>query len=242
MDLIKANIENLTSLWNVGGATAGNLITTNLYAVSVVSEAEWPNKLWFHTNPERDELKSVLDQWMANDITIPIWEPIDHEQEVILRSYGFELKNELTGMSICLDRIAKADKDLHLIKVDDSQTAVVWSELFQEAFGYLIHPKTIALTMDKIDYFIGSSEGENIGTAVLFQRDEQVVGIHSMGVVPAHRRKGHANNLLINVLSLAQAKGGKYATLQASSMGKGLYLKTGFSEDFQLKNFKKLIK
>ncbi|MEP2025874.1 MAG: GNAT family N-acetyltransferase [Reichenbachiella sp.] len=242
MDLIKANIENLTSLWNVGGAASGNLIATEEYSVSVVSDSEWPNKLWFHKNPERNELKSVLDQWKANDITIPIWEPIDHEQEVILRSYDFELKNELTGMSICLDRIAKANNDLRLIKVNDSKTAVVWSELFQEAFGYLIHPKTIALTMDKIDYFIGKSEGENIGTAVLFQRDEQVVGIHSMGVVPAHRRKGHANNLLINVLSLAQAKGAKYATLQASSMGKGLYLKTGFSEDFQLKNFKKLIK
>ena len=91
--------------------------------------------------------------------------------------------------------------------------------------------------MDRVDYLIGIHGSQSIGTAVLYRDSPNLAGIHSIGVVPDHRRKGYAEDLLNHVLILAKKQGAIYATLQASSMAKGLYLKTGFREDFRLKNF-----
>jgi predicted acetyltransferase len=58
-----------------------------------------------------------------------------------------------------------------------------------------------------------------------------------MGVIPSQRRKGYAEELLIHMMNIGRMKGAKYATLQASDMGKRLYLKTGFQQDFIIKTF-----
>jgi len=64
-----------------------------------------------------------------------------------------------------------------------------------------------------------------------------VAGIHSMGILPAQRRKGYAEEILIHMLHAAKLEGAAYATLQASEMGRGLYAKMGFQQDFQIKTF-----
>lgn len=58
-----------------------------------------------------------------------------------------------------------------------------------------------------------------------------------MGVIPAMRRKGLAEQMMRRILNQSLAQGFRYAMLQASAMGKGLYQKLGFTEQFVLKNY-----
>ena len=237
MDLITANINNLTSLWSLAGSKDGQFLDDENFAISTVSESEWPNKLWFHRPPTQELLEEILDRCEREGITIPIWQNI--APEGLLKSHGFSIKNELTGMSLQLKGIQNRPHRLSFQKVSDANSATLWSKLFHKAFGYFISPKTVELTMDRVDYLIGNHGPESIGTAVIYMDTPKVAGIHSIGVVPSHRRKGYAADLLNHVLDLAKQQGAIYATLQASSMAKELYLKTGFQEDFLIQNFVK---
>ena len=237
MDLIAAHINNLTSLWSLAGIRTGQFISDGNYAISTVAESEWPNKLWFNRPPTEKLLKEILIKYDSAGISIPIWQNIVSEE--LLKSNSYSIKNELTGMSLQLNGTHNSIHRLSFQKVTDAGTAALWSNLFLKAFGYFISPGTIELTMDRVDYLIGNHGSQSIGTAVLYRDNPKTAGIHSIGVVPDHRRKGYAADLLHYVLSLAKQQGAKYATLQASSMAKELYLKTGFHEDFQLINFVK---
>ena len=238
MDLNRENISNLTSLWSLAGQADGQYYNSEDYAISSVAESQWPNKLWFHKSPTEKLLQEALTEYNCDGITIPLWQPDVPEE--ILELNGFTLKNELTGMSIGLNDIHDQSPRLDFLKVTDAWSAALWSSLFLQAFGYWIKPSTVVLTMDRVDYLIGNHGAQSIGTAVLYRDAAKIAGIHSIGVVPDHRRKGYAADLLNHSLYLAKQQGASHATLQASSMAKELYLKTGFQEDFLLKNFVKL--
>jgi len=237
MDLTRENIRNLTNLWSLAGRANGQFYSNDDYAISTVAASEWPNKLWFHQPPSRKKLEEILDRTNIAGFTIPVWQT--NVTEKLLLSQNFILKNELTGMSIQLKNNHYHTNELSFQKVTDTGTAALWSSLFIKAFGYCISPETVVLTMNRVDYLIGYHGSQSIGTAVLFRDTPNLAGIHSIGVVPDHRRKGYAADLLNHVLNLAKQQGAIYATLQASQMAKGLYLKTGFREDFLLKNFVK---
>jgi GNAT superfamily N-acetyltransferase len=237
MDLNRENISNLTSLWSLAGRADGQYFNSEDYAISSVAESQWPNKLWFHKSPTEKLLKIALMEYDCDGITIPLWQPDVAEE--ILELHGFTLKNELTGMSKQLNGYQDETNSLSFLRVTDPSSAALWSSLFLQAFGYWIKPSTVVLTMDRVDYLIGNHASQPIGTAVLYRDTPKIAGIHSIGVVPDHRRKGYAADLLNHTLNLAKQQGASHATLQASSMAKELYLKTGFQEDFLLKNFVK---
>lgn len=239
MDLVKTNLDNLTSLWRVGGEQAGNFFSNESYSMSRVNHSEWPNKLWFHDSIDKSLLVELINERSFNGITIPVWGDGLQQTGELLTRYGFELKSELTGMSALLNQVPDHDGVLNTEKVTSREMAVLWSHLFREAFGYQISPLTVEKTMKEVDYYIGKYKETPVGTVVLFQDTPEVAGIHSMGIVPLHRRKGFAADLLLHVLAIAKQKGASCATLQASDMGKELYLKTGFQEDFRIKNFTK---
>lgn len=237
MNAIISNTNNLTSLWTLGGKTAGKFFTNDDFSISVVSNSEWPNKLWFHKVPDSRIMDSILDNWDMRKITIPIWAANLSGTEEVLKDHGFIMKNELTGMAVRLDSTISSANKFWIEKVNDYRTAIKWSKLFQKCFGYLIHSETVEKTMDAVDYFIGRFEYQSVGTAALYLDNTGIAGLHSMGIVPDHRRNGFAEDFMVHLLNTARHDGAKYATLQASAMGKGIYLRAGFKEDFQLKNF-----
>ena len=237
MNLIKANTDNLTSLWKIGGQLTGLYIEEPGYAMSISGNGEWPNKLWFTQPMEREAILDIQLKWKLDKLSLPIWGDALHRQTLILKSCGFEKKHKQIAMSMDL-RLAPAPKDRVLIqKVSNKTLAIFWSQLFEQAFGYKISASTVSETMESIGYYIGKNNGNPIGTAVLFMDQQGIAGIHSMGIIPSQRRKGFAEELLIQIMNIAQKKGATYATLQASEMGEGLYLKTGFQKDFVIKTF-----
>lgn len=237
MKKMQLNMENLTALWTLGGKAAGNYINNGEYLMSVVPNSEWPNKLWFHTKPKGFLMEKILKKEISSKVTIPVWGTESHNTEAMLNAFGFNFKNELTGMSIRLNSVKTQQSRLQIDHVHDRITASIWSEVFQGAFGYLIHPDTVVKTMNKIHYYIARMDTKPVGTAMLFIDRPSVAGIHSMGILPNQRRRGYAQEFLIYLLNAAKDKGALHAMLQASAMGKGLYLRNGFKEDFQIKNF-----
>ncbi len=237
MDLKKANIHNLTNLWKTGGLLAGQYVEEPCYRLSIGESGAWPNKLWFTHQPNMQAMQHIQLKWNLNEISIPIWGEDMSKHELMLKARGFEEKLTQVAMSLTLEEVHDHANKLVIEKVKNGKLAKTWSRLFQEAFGYEISAMTVTDTMESIEYFIGKYDGVPIGTAVLFIDQYGTTGIHSMGIIPSQRRKGYAEELLIRMLNRAQLNGAKHVTLQASEMGKGLYLKTGFQEDFIIKTF-----
>ena len=112
-----------------------------------------------------------------------------------------------------------------------------WEALFEQAFGYRISPKLLLPNYENGGFFTAYSQGSPIGTCLLHTSGKEVVGIHAVGILPERRSQGLAQQLMHLVLNQSLEQGFAYATLQASTMGKGLYVKLGFQADFLLINY-----
>lgn len=237
MDLIDANINNLTTLWKTGGKLAGFYNEYKRYSLSISETGEWPNRLWFNEALEEPLIKTIQKKWNLSKVSVPIWGENMEQKASILKSAGFKERHSQVAMSRSLMQVAVPSERVVMSQVKSEPEAAIWSKLFEEAFGYEISANTVSRTMDFIAYFIGEHHGIPIGTVMLFMDKQGVAGIHSIGILPAQRRKGFAEEILIHILHAAKLAGASYATLQASEMGMGLYAKMGFQKDFQIKTY-----
>ncbi|NJN28338.1 MAG: GNAT family N-acetyltransferase [Cyclobacteriaceae bacterium] len=237
MDLIETNVNNMTALWKTAGQLAGKYIEERGYRMSIAGSGAWPDKLWFTKPLSLQMLPDILLKWNHKEVSVPIWGESIDGQAHILKANGYEEKMTQVAMSIALEKSFDHANRLTIEKVFNGRTAHLWSRLFHKAFGYEISAETVMKTMANVDYFLGKHNGAPIGTAVLFIDESGTAGIHSMGIIPTQRRNGYAEELLIHMLNKARLKGSTLVTLQASDMGKGLYLKKGMQEDFIIKTF-----
>ncbi len=241
MDLHVENIENLTNLWRFASKKVGEYKYVNGYEIGSISQSEWPNRLWFSSRLEIPLLTEMMDQNPSLH-TVTTWgDHLSYNQEV-LTSLGFKLKLEQYAMSLELAEAPESTNRTSLQQVIDYDSSLKWSSAFADAFGYTISTETIMKTKDSVDYYLGHYKGEPIGTVALFIHNSRIAGIHSMGILPSMRRRGFAEDLLLQVLNIAKQKGVMYATLQSSAMGKRLYQKVGFQEQFPIKSFIKIYK
>lgn len=239
MDLKERNIDNLTSLWQLVNRRAGTYTIGDVYNYGTIAYSDWPNKLWFINSPKQSDI-NVAKKIIASSsikITIPHWKIEGNEYESLLLSNGFEKVLEQVGMVLDLSKEVFTPSGLKLQKVKDKDTAQLWESLFKKAFNYKIHHELILKSCDQIDYLIAHDKTSPVGTALTFATGKEVVGIHSMGIIPEMRRKGYAEKMMHSMLHEAVNKGYGYATLQASAMGKGLYEKLGFEEQFSMGNY-----
>ncbi len=51
------------------------------------------------------------------------------------------------------------------------------------------------------------------------------------------RKRGFAEQIMKRLTNMAVENGSEYVTLQASDMGKNIYLQLGFEEQFVIKNY-----
>ena len=239
MNLVQKNIENLTSLWRIAGERADAHSSRAEFEFSDINYSEWPNRLWFHQDLNEDNLHAAKNILMATstNLVIPYWDIYQSNSFELLEANGFEKRFEQIAMSLELRQTYEPIETLRIEKVSNKETAILWEELFMQAFKYKISHKVLLSSYEDIDYLIAYHNNEAVGTAVLYYSGDGVAGIHSMGVIPEKRRMGFAEKMMINMLHLASEQGSKHATLQASSMGKGLYLKLGFEEQFAIMNY-----
>ncbi len=239
MSLIDRNIQNMTSLWRLGGEMSGDFYQESAFKINVVSESQWPNKLWFQRMPTMALLQKIQSRWNMDYLSVSVWDPFLEVIEKDLLANGFSIKHTLVGMSITLDSFQYEANHIELTPVFENHQVIRWCQLFFESFGYDIHPKTVVSTLDHVQYFIAETNGQSFGTGILFKDHNGQFGIHAIGVIPEYRKQGWAESIMNELLLMARAGESDYAFLQASAMGLGLYHKLGFREDFLIKTFTK---
>ncbi|MBU2913577.1 GNAT family N-acetyltransferase [Reichenbachiella agariperforans] len=237
--MIHQNIHNLTSLWTEAGRFKSSFVSSSRFNHVACDDLQWPNRLWFHDDLDQESLEQAKEHVFAEspNLIVPYWDIYGSDSEQLLAQNGFVKLFEQTGMSLKLHEPYEEQIDLKITRVSTREEAITWSKLFFAAFGYEIHPDLIMHTHVEINYYIAHYQTQAIGTAITYQTGE-VTGIHAMGIAPAGRRKGLANQLMNQLLHLATEDKSQYVTLQASEMGKGLYLKLGFAEEFKIKNYR----
>ncbi|UZR97927.1 GNAT family N-acetyltransferase [Chondrinema litorale] len=239
MDLIKENKDNLTALWKLAGKKANAFHTNNKFDLVSVNYSEWPNRLWFHEAITEESLNTAMSNFIdaPSKLIVPYWNIYKSKTEQLLVNQGFKVQFGQVGMSLKLEKPFDFQPHLKLKIVEHESSAELWSKLFKSAFNYLIHPKLLMLCKEEINFFIAYAKDQPVGTAALFSNNKKVVGIHSVGVIPEMRRKGYAEDIMLQLLNLSIESKYEYTTLQASVMGKGLYLKLGFVEQFEIRNY-----
>ena len=238
MNIINANIDNLISLWKIAGVSHESFFTQEKFDYCFIDNSDWPNRLWFNQSIDNELI--ILAKEIISSITIPLtiayWDTGRNSSFIELESQGFIKLFEQVGMSLKLDKQLNIESDLDLHLVSNKSEANTWAKLFTKSFGYKILSDTIIKTISEIDYYIAYSQNTAVGTAISYKTND-IMGIHSVGIPPEMRRKGYAKQIMKLLINDANKKGCEYMTLQASDMGKSLYLNLGFEEQFAIRNY-----
>jgi predicted GNAT family acetyltransferase len=152
-------------------------------------------------------------------------------------SRGLELRGQQTAMSLQLTERPVPEKRLHLIRVKNEAQAKQWVDTFAVPFGYRIHEDIVSHSCDKTDFYLVFLENALVGTALLHMQDG-IAGIHSVGILPEVRRQGYAEEIMKLLINIAMDYNASHCILQASAMGKGIYTRLGFTEDFLFSHYK----
>jgi len=238
MKNITSNIENLTSLWQAVSEPFDSYFSESDFNYSLIKNSEWPNRLWFDQDINKENIllaKEIISSFSTN-MTLPYWDIYKSNSFNILEENGFTLKFEQIGMSLKIEHVFTELSSLSLKKVSTKKEAELWSALFSKSFGYFINPILLSKSQKKTSYYIAYHQNEAVGTGIIHTTNN-VSGIHSVGVIPVQRRKGYAEQIMKTLINKSIKLNSDSITLQSSNMGKGLYLKLGFKEQFTIKNY-----
>ena len=236
--IAKLNIENLTSLWATASEFNHSFIANPQFSYSVIEASNWPNRLWFNNDLDLEMVLNAKDQVLSKhpNLIVPYWGIYENHSYQLLEKNGFTKLFEQVGMSLKIADSFDGLCNINLEPIVTLDQANNWCSLFEMSFGYRILPDILLTTNETIGYFTVYYQNKAVGTAITYQTGN-VMGVHAIGIIPEARRKGLAHQLMIILLNLSIKQGCEYVTLQASNMGKGLYLKLGFEEQFTIKNY-----
>lgn len=116
-----------------------------------------------------------------------------------------------------------------------------WVAIGSEAFSYRIDQGVIEalLFKDNIQILLGCFEGEAISSALLYKTGD-AIGVHQVGVRHSFQGKGFARSLMEELVARCSLWKGENIVLQASQMGKPLYERLGFREQFEIRNYQRI--
>ena len=242
LNLIKANIDNLTSLWKTASKPYGTYFSESEFSYGYVRNSEWPNRIWLNQGNDKEIITTLKNKIssVAVPLIFPFWDIYENDFNEALEHQGFIKFFEQIGMSLKIGKPQGIQSDLDISLVSNNSEAMLWALIFEKSFGYKIHYETIIKTKDVINYYLAYSQNEAIGTAISY-RTNNIMGVHAIGIPPAWRRRGFAEQIMKLLIHLAEEEQVDYMALQASDMGKNLYLKLGFEEQFVIKNYKLLL-
>jgi len=237
-NIIQANITNLTSIWRQAAELFDSCYLLDDFNYCFIENSDWPNRLWFNGEITETIINEVKDKLFStpNPITVSCWNIDDGTSYNLLKKAGFKEKSVQIGMSLELKERPKKKLRLNFNRVSNADQAGLWAEIYPKAFGYRISEEIVEKSWGEIEFYLATYDEEPVGTAIVYQTGN-IVGIHGIGIIPDKRRQGFAEEIMEFALNRAAILGASHVTLQASVMGKGLYRKLGFKEDFVLKNY-----
>lgn len=230
-----ANIRNLTGLWGQMGASA-----TDLDGGLVLHRSDaWPHRRWLDPGvPLDDRRVRAVSAALATDdgAVLTLWDGPSANQAARLRAGGLAVGFELLAMQRPRDEALPAGaRDVGLDPVRAGADVELWTQVASDSFGYSVDEPVVRRLVGApgVQLLLARHGGETVGTALLFE-DAHAVGIHMLGVLPAHRRRGHARRVMGGLLQRARASRAPLVTLQASAAGEPLYASLGFERRFAI--------
>ncbi|MFH6993494.1 GNAT family N-acetyltransferase [Flavobacterium sp. FlaQc-48] len=237
INLIEENINNLTGLWKTVGTPFLSYHKNNTFEYCKIENSGWPNKLWLRNDIAKKDLPDIIKTMQSNSgLVLPYWDIFGTQSYEILDAYDFAIKTEQVAMALKLEQKFTLQHHLSFKKTDNEQDAKTWSDLYPNAFGYVISKEILIHNHNNVHFYLVSHEDQPIGTFMLFQTGN-TIGIHGVGVIPEMRKKGFAEEIMKFALNLAIDLKAEYALLQASAMGKDIYSRLGFEDLFVIKNY-----
>lgn len=240
LDLNKENINNLTRLWKLMGITPNQ----ELNAKGIYSSQNWPHRYWQDWNTQVT-FKERLDNapYHTKNLVLPVFQdnPKDDIQyQSDKESLGLSLKFVQQAMYLNMqDYTPNEQQQLHINKVTSEKDTIVWCNMASQAFNYPIDTSSIirANQHSEVILLLAKRHKQPVATAML-HKTGQVTGIHQVGVPKHFQGQGIARNVMHEILNLAkQELSCRYAVLQASAAGEGLYQSLGFKVQFTIKNY-----
>jgi GNAT superfamily N-acetyltransferase len=235
--LYRANLENLTSLWQRMGVENASGIAAGLRR-----SQSWPNRAWFEPGLEVEpgsELQRAIEGQRPGTI-FPVWrydpEHPDHWHNALLAA-GLTLQSELTAMCLTGYRLSLLEESgLVVREVSRGWEIDAWSELCGRCFGYQIDSAVIRRIApdERVQVLWALVNDVPVATALLYNSNT-AVGVHQVGVDPAWRGRGLAQQFMRSVTNRAILHWQPAAlVLQASRDGLEIYRRQGFVEQFRI--------
>lgn len=236
--IITDNIDNLTSIWKSIGEIHQSYTEQPHYAWVDMKDKSWPNRLWLQSTATTENIDHCINTIKSTSTEVLLIHPTNKENntEHLFLEKGFQISFSQIGMSLPLTTSYKLDRQIELKQVKTNAEAKVWSKRFKQAFGYEICPETISKTSGAISYYLCNYESKALGTLILHQTGK-VVGAHALGILPEMRKQGFANTIMKTIINQSIENKAEVMTLQASEMGKNIYLNLGFKTDFILNTY-----
>lgn len=237
INLVKDNIDNLTTLWRTVATPLLSNHKNDPFEFSQIKNSGWPNRLWFREDITEENLPQILDIVEKNPgLIIPYWDIFGSNSNEILEKNGFNIRIQLAAMALKLDKKLPLENRLNFKRVLNEEDAQIWSDIYPLSFSYVISKETLVHNYDNVKFYLFHLDEKPIGTLTLFQT-ENIMGIHGVGVIPEMRKKGFAEEIMKFAINEAVDSGAEYAHLQASALGKGIYTKLGFEDLFMITNY-----
>ncbi|WP_343614821.1 GNAT family N-acetyltransferase [Flavobacterium sp.] len=236
-DLIKDNIDNLTTLWRTAAAPLLSYHKNDPFQFSQIKNSGWPNRLWFREDITEENLPQILEIIEQNPgLVIPYWDIFGSNSNEIFEKNGFEIRNQLVAMALKLEEKFALRNILSFKRVLNEKDAITWSDIYPLSFNYVISKETIVHNYENTKFYLVHYDEKPIGTLNLFQTGN-VMGIHGVGVIPEMRKRGFAEEIMKFAINEAIDAHCNYAQLQASPLGKNIYTRLGFEDLFLIKNY-----
>jgi hypothetical protein len=230
--------------------TIGQLSKRAFYTDKYISWVNCAPSIWpcgiFDTNfsiENANENIILVKNQIKRGITPKIWwtGPSMHPQNLDeqLIKCGFTKKDEAIGMALNFTHLKSDVKqpsglDIQIV-IDENLhdwAKVVALGLFgcqeAEVSSFFELMKTIK-KCDKVTLFIGFYEGRAVASSTLFLSND-IAGIYHVATLPAFRKKGIGQSMTLAPLLRAKELGARFAILQATQLGKGVYNHLGFTE------------
>lgn len=237
IDLIKDNIDNLTTLWKTVATPLLSYHQNDFSEFSQIKNSGWPNRLWFREDITKENLPQILKIMEENPgLVIPYWDIFGSNSKEIFENNGFKIRIQLMAMALKLSKKFPLQNNLTFRRVLNEEDAKTWSDIYPLSFSYVISKETLVHNFENVKFYLVHFEEKPIGTLTLFQT-EKTMGIHGVGVIPEMRKKGFAEEIMKFALNEAIDADCEYAQLQASALGKGIYTRLGFEDLFLITNY-----
>ncbi|MBN9299844.1 MAG: GNAT family N-acetyltransferase [Filimonas sp.] len=236
--LQKQNLDNLISLWLKAAEPFKAWHTEGKYQIIDIPFSQWPNRIWLHEGEEIDSTTFSQVKQASSSLTLSTWSGLHTDENILARELDLTLKSIQIGMSMPLAiYTSPAITDSLLFeKVTDHASASLWSSTFEACFKYNIPTEVIFAIKDAVTFSLLKKEKEVVGTIATWNKDGHI-GVHSLGILPTHRKMGLAEIAMHQVLQQAQQEQLVNAHLQSSVMGLNIYKKIGFIEIFKMANY-----